>query len=170
MRILSLGDFSLTIYLFYYGVVHEWRHCLRGGQRSVTCHTIREKFLRKKSDVEGGGGRFLKKSIFTVTSFMDDPYYDPYYGHPTQVVSRLQFSFASWLGLFSVRKWEKRPKFKIPIILIRVWAACWTPLDKWCHFISMTKALLVWNDHFSGDIVCEQPQIVTHSDKAFIHT
>jgi hypothetical protein len=45
---------------------------------------------KEKRDVVGE----LKKSIFTVTSFMDDPY-----GHPTQVVSRLQFSFASWFGL-----------------------------------------------------------------------
>ncbi len=51
------------------GAVHKWRHGFRGGQRFETCLTISGRFLRKKRDIGGG----VKKSIFAVTSFMDDP-------------------------------------------------------------------------------------------------
>jgi hypothetical protein len=44
---------------------------LGGGQRFVTCLTISGRLLRKKRDIGGGG---VKKSIFAVTSFMDDPH------------------------------------------------------------------------------------------------
>ncbi len=56
-----------------YWAVHKWRHCFGGGGglRFVTCLTISGRFLRKKRDIGGGG---VKKSIFAVTLFMDDPY------------------------------------------------------------------------------------------------
>ncbi len=54
----------------------------RGGvgcHRSVTCYWVSRKFLRKKRDMQEGGGGVggvgVKKSIFTVTPFVDDPFH-----------------------------------------------------------------------------------------------
>jgi hypothetical protein len=79
-----------------------------GGQRPVTLHWIFGKFQRQNHDTGGG---WLKKSIFTMTSYVDGPQFmfklETFIGiFGSKVVlwikTKIQYNFSSWYFLKSI--------------------------------------------------------------------